>query len=56
MKIIAHNDEINGLDYNKILNVIATGSDDKSIKLWNGNDGSLFIEKLKAHNNNKCII
>ena len=39
-----------GLDYNKSQNIIASGSDDKSIKLWNGNDGSLIIEKLNAHN------
>ena len=37
-----------GLDYNKSQNTIASGSD--SIKLWNGNDGSLIIEKLNTHN------
>ena len=40
---------INGLDYKESLNLIASGSDDKSIKLWNGNDGVLMIEKLNAH-------
>ena len=45
MYIEAHNYEIYGLDYNKTLNIIASGSDDNSIKLWNGNDGSLIIEK-----------
>ena len=30
------------LDYNKSLNIIASG-DAKSIKLWNGNDGSLIL-------------
>ena len=33
------------LDYNHILNIIANGSFDKSIKLLNGDDGSLLIEK-----------
>ena len=55
LKIKAHNDNIYGLDYNKNQNIIASGSDDKSIKLWNGNDGSLIIEKLNAHNNYKII-
>ena len=32
-----------------MLNIIAGGSDNPSIKLWNGNDGSLMIEKLHAH-------
>ena len=39
-----------GLDYDKSQNIIASGSDDKSIKLWNGNDGSLIIENLNASN------
>ena len=51
----AHNDYINGLDYNKNLNIIATGSNDDSIKLWDGNVGSLIIEKQHAHNNNYDI-
>ena len=45
MKISAHDDEIYGLDYNYSLIIIASGSNDNSIKLWNGNDGSLIIEK-----------
>ena len=52
MKINAHNDNIYGLDYNKSQNIIVSGSNDASIKLWNGNDGTLIIEKLNAHNNN----
>ena len=31
-----------------MLNIIAGGSDNHSIKLWNGNNGSLMIEKLNA--------
>ena len=46
---------INGLDYNKNLNIIASGSSDRSIKLWNGFDGSLITEKVNAHNNDKTI-
>ena len=45
----AHNSDIYGLDYNMTLSIIASGSDNKSIKLWNGNDGSLIIEKFNAH-------
>ena len=30
--------------------MIASLSDATSIKLWNGNDGSLIVEKLNAHN------
>ncbi|KAM3135654.1 hypothetical protein pb186bvf_012325 [Paramecium bursaria] len=39
-----------GLDYNKNLNIIAKSYDDESIRLLSGNDGSLLIEKKKAHN------
>ncbi|KAM3128862.1 hypothetical protein pb186bvf_018997 [Paramecium bursaria] len=50
-QIQAHSQSICGLDYNRNLNIFASGSVDKSIKLWNGNEGSLIIEKCKAHNN-----
>ena len=53
MKIYAGNNSDHRLDYNKSLNIIASASDDKSIKLWNANDGSLIIERLNAHNNDK---
>ena len=43
------------MDYNSNLNIIASGSYDHSIKLWNGFDGSLIINKLNAHNNNTEI-
>ena len=46
MRIIkAHKDDIHGLDYNNNHNIIASGSVDKSIKLWNEKDGFLIIEK-----------
>ena len=35
----------NGLDYNVNLNLIASASHDKSIKLWNGNNGEPIIHK-----------
>ena len=41
----AHYGWIFGLDYNKSLDIIASGSDDRSIKLWNGNNGSLIIAR-----------
>ena len=50
MKIIANDGSMYGLDYNKSQNIIASGSAHKSIKLWNGNDGSLILERLNAHN------
>ncbi|KAM3136089.1 hypothetical protein pb186bvf_011894 [Paramecium bursaria] len=37
------------IDYNRSLNIIASGSSDKTIKLWNGNDGSLLMEKQNAY-------
>ena len=40
---MGHNNFINGLDYNKNLNIIAIGSHDHAIKLWDGNDGSITI-------------
>ncbi|KAM3136090.1 hypothetical protein pb186bvf_011895 [Paramecium bursaria] len=43
-----------GIDYNQIRNIIAIGSH-KSINLWNGNDGSLTVQKLNAHNNDQAI-
>ncbi|KAM3133150.1 hypothetical protein pb186bvf_014726 [Paramecium bursaria] len=55
LQIQAHNNDINGLDYNKRLEIIASGSDDKSIKLWSGNDGTLIIEKLNAHSDQDSI-
>ena len=42
-KIVGHNNFINGLYYNKNLNIIASGSHDHAIKLWDGNDGSITI-------------
>lgn len=52
-----HNDHICGFDYNKPLSVIASISNDKSIQLWNGNDGSLIINyKQTAHNNYSFIL
>ena len=50
--IKAHNEDIGGLDYNHNLNIIASGSKDKSIKLWNGNNGILVLERLNAHDDN----
>ena len=55
LKIEAHNNHINGLDYNKRLDIIASGSNDTSIKLWSGNDGTLIIEKLNAHSDEGSI-
>ena len=37
------------MDYNSNLNIIASGSFDYSISLWDGNDGSLVINKSSAH-------
>ncbi|KAM3133763.1 hypothetical protein pb186bvf_014172 [Paramecium bursaria] len=48
--------EIRGLDYNMRNHVIVSGSEDQSIKLWNGINGSLLIEKENAHNNQYDII
>ncbi|KAM3133137.1 WD repeat-containing protein 33 [Paramecium bursaria] len=54
-KIQAHNFFIYGLDYSMKLNLIASGSLDKSIKIWNAVDGSLIIEKLSTQNQDKPI-
>ncbi|KAM3133139.1 WD repeat-containing protein 33 [Paramecium bursaria] len=54
-KIQAHNFYIYGLDYSMKLNLIASGSHDKSIKLWNAVDGSLILEKLSTQNQDKPI-
>ena len=56
--IDAHNDYIIGLDYNKSIDVIVSGSHDKAIKLWSGKNGSLIIEKQNAHNviQNICLV
>ena len=35
--------------------MIVSGSNDKSIKLWDANNGKLVLEKQNAHNNNKFI-
>ena len=35
LKINAHNERIDGLDYNKYRDLIVSCSTDKSIKLWN---------------------
>lgn len=43
--IKAHDGRIDGLDYHNKLNIIATGSYDMSIKLWNGLTGALILEK-----------
>ena len=40
---MAHNHYIRGLDYSRTTDMIVTGSDDGSIKLWNGFDGNLII-------------
>ncbi|KAM3133151.1 hypothetical protein pb186bvf_014727 [Paramecium bursaria] len=37
------------LDYNRKVNIIAGVSNQRSIKLWNGDDGSQIIQKLNAH-------
>ena len=49
LKIKTHKESIIGLDYNKSLNIIATGSYEKSISLWNAHDGQLLIQKKLAH-------
>ncbi|KAM3131958.1 hypothetical protein pb186bvf_015971 [Paramecium bursaria] len=54
-KIHSHNYYVySGIDYNRNLNIIA-GSDDRSIKLWNGYDGSLIIKKPNAHRNDSYV-
>ena len=49
--IKAHDKQISGLDYNRNIIMIGSSSHDKSIKLWNGNNGELVLEKRNAHNN-----
>ena len=39
LKIKTHENSVTSLDYNKSLNIIATGTYKKSISLWNANDG-----------------
>ena len=41
--IKAHDDRIDGLDYNHFKYLIASGSKDNLIKLWNNTNGSLLI-------------
>ncbi|KAM3127413.1 WD repeat-containing protein 6 [Paramecium bursaria] len=52
-RIYAHNDRIDGLDYNKFRDLIVSCSTDRSIKLWNCSTGQLVIQKQNAHNNSK---
>ncbi|KAM3132608.1 hypothetical protein pb186bvf_015280 [Paramecium bursaria] len=55
--IKAHNNRIDGLDYNQKLDVIASSSDDKYIKLWNANTSQLVLQKQNANNNDcNCIL
>ena len=42
--IEAHDDRIDGLDYNKSKDVIGSCSKDNFIKLWNNQTGSLLIK------------
>ena len=42
--IQAHEDRIDGLDYNRSKDVIVSCSKDNSIKLWNNQNGSLLIK------------
>ncbi|KAM3135626.1 WD domain repeat-containing protein 55 [Paramecium bursaria] len=55
LKIQAHNDRVDGLDYDWSRKIIVSCSHDRSIKFWNDYDGSLQIEKINAHNNNKLF-
>ena len=46
--IKAHEDRIDGLDYDPIRNLILSGSSDKAIKIWDGDNGKLMIVNLDA--------
>ena len=35
--------------------MIASGSSDRSIKIWNGKDGSFILENLNAHGKYQAI-
>jgi WD40 repeat protein len=47
--LVGHDDVINSVAWNPTQNVIATASRDHTIKVWNGEDGSL-IRTLTGHN------
>ena len=38
-----------GLDYNRKLNIILSGSDDLSISLWDADTGKMIMDKHNAH-------
>ena len=48
LEIKAHEDRIDGLDYDPIRNLIVSGSSDKAIKIWDGKNGKLVIANLAA--------
>lgn len=47
LEIKAHEDRIDGLDFDPIRNLIVSGSSDKTIKVWDGN-GKLVITNPEA--------
>ncbi|KAM3133140.1 WD repeat-containing protein 33 [Paramecium bursaria] len=49
-RIQAHNKSAFGLDYHNNLNTVVSGSEDKSIKLWNAQNGQYLMEYQNAHN------
>ncbi|KAM3144660.1 G protein subunit beta [Paramecium bursaria] len=45
-KIEPHTDSIRSVDYDPVEDVFVSGSDDASIKLFDGNDGTMLLEKV----------
>ncbi|KAM3136084.1 hypothetical protein pb186bvf_011889 [Paramecium bursaria] len=50
LKIQTQTEDIQAFDFNERFNQFACGSSNHTIKECDGNDGSLIIEKLNAHN------
>ncbi|KAM3133589.1 hypothetical protein pb186bvf_014276 [Paramecium bursaria] len=48
-KLIGHSDSICAIDYNEIDDILISGSDDRSIKLWDCKNQSILINKEKSH-------
>ncbi|MCP4257807.1 MAG: WD40 repeat domain-containing protein, partial [Planctomycetes bacterium] len=53
--LTGHEDEVDGVAYSPDGKLIATGSDDKTVRIWNAATGDL-LQELLGHSNDVCRI